>query len=442
MNYCPDCGTKLEKSMKFCPECGQRLTGFDAEEKRTSGPIPDAPAKGKSWFRRHLNWTWVFAYLIWLPLNLSYDIAPQIIGAIPLLFVSGWVIRQKGRSLWWILLTPVFSPLWLKNERMATEAKARQTVICNDTADCELTIGSNEARSGAKRILIRRDKHLEVTIPAGVSDGTPVRLRGALQTTDGVDGDIWLHIRVIEERQRVFETPGFWSLILCIPAVFAFNSDVPSVVFFLGAIVLGLIHLRHHSSKLALAGLTIGVVSLVHYGVIMAQPGVAAENPSYIYNVDGFRELGGNRRPIGLINNPSAKNPSWKDLMAFIRSDTTDSKSYIDTFYWSYVCADYARDVHNNAEAAGIKAAWVGIDFEGGGPGHALNAFDTADKGLVFVDCTQWDTIAYVKTGKELGHLDLFWALSPEYSYYEQNAYLSATQPMGVVNDMQIHWGP
>jgi hypothetical protein len=281
-----------------------------------------------------------------------------------------------------------------------------------------------------------------VTIPAGVSNGTSVRLAGALQITDDVYGDILLHIKVTEERQRIFGTPGFWSLMLCIPGVFAFGSDVPNIVFFLGAIVLGIIQFRRHFSKLALAGLTIGVVSLVYYGVMVTQLVSPSENPSYIYNAYGFRELGGNHKPIELINNPNAQDPSWNELIVFIQSDTTDNRPYIDTFYLGYVCADYARDVHNNAEAKGVKAAWVGIDFEGSGPGHALNAFVTTDKGLVFVDCTEMDTIAYVKTGEDLGYIDLNLADSPEYSFYKEYRQLWPYPPMGIVRDMQIHWGP
>jgi hypothetical protein len=71
----------------------------------------------KNWFQRHLHWTWFFTYLIWFYLNLSYYLEFEIIGLVILLIVSGWVIKQKGRSLWWILLTPVFSPLWLKNKK-------------------------------------------------------------------------------------------------------------------------------------------------------------------------------------------------------------------------------------------------------------------------------------------------------------------------------------
>ena len=75
-----------------------------------------------NWFQRHLNWTWVFAYLIWISMNASNDIVPQIMGDIFLLVVSGWVIKQKGRSLWWILLTIIFSPLWLKNKRLVNQS--------------------------------------------------------------------------------------------------------------------------------------------------------------------------------------------------------------------------------------------------------------------------------------------------------------------------------
>jgi len=72
-------------------------------------------AQGMNWFQRHLNWTWVFVYLLWVVSNPSDSVVASLVAAVFLLIVSGWVIKQKGRSLWWILLTIVFSPLWLKN---------------------------------------------------------------------------------------------------------------------------------------------------------------------------------------------------------------------------------------------------------------------------------------------------------------------------------------
>ena len=54
----------------------------------------------------------------------------------------------------------------------------------------------------------------------------------------------------------------------------------------------------------------------------------------------------------------------------------------------SFVCADFAEMLHNNAEAAGIRAAYVCIMLLNETEGHTLNAFETTDKGLVFIDCT------------------------------------------------------
>ena len=88
---------------------------------------------------------------------------------------------------------------------------------------------------------------------------------------------------------------------------------------------------------------------------------------------------------VDLVNYGSATNPTWTQLLNFLLNDKTDQKAYVPDVY---VCRHFARDVHNNAETAGIRAAWVSIDFESGGAGHALNAFKTTDRGLVFIDCT------------------------------------------------------
>ena len=115
------------------------------------------------------------------------------------------------------------------------------------------------------------------------------------------------------------------------------------------------------------------------------------------------------------------------------------------------MCSDFAEDVHNNAKAAGIKAAWVSIAFEGNDEGHACNAFETTDRGLVYIDCTgdnrgfvyapaledyvkqhiipgslpesepsPCDTIAYIEIGKEYGLIDIVKAKSLSYSFYEE----------------------
>jgi len=68
------------------------------------------------WFKRHLNWTLLFASILipLIALLLAYTINdslgttfPSIVGwilTILILVIYGWVLRQKNRSLWWLLL--------------------------------------------------------------------------------------------------------------------------------------------------------------------------------------------------------------------------------------------------------------------------------------------------------------------------------------------------
>jgi hypothetical protein len=118
-------------------------------------------------------------------------------------------------------------------------------------------------------------------------------------------------------------------------------------------------------------------------------------------------------------------------MVAFIKADATDTRDYIEDGEQAFVCADFAEQVHNNAEAAGIRAGWVGIRFEGTGEGHAINAFETTDRGLIYIDCTNgrdieeengdiksWDTVAYIETGEKYGLLSIDRVTESGYDYY------------------------
>lgn len=120
---------------------------------------------------------------------------------------------------------------------------------------------------------------------------------------------------------------------------------------------------------------------------------------------------GGDGSPVILVDNPNAKDPSWDQLVNFLRQDNTDRHPYI---LGSYVCADFAETLHNNAENAGIRAAWVGLQMGSSpyyptGAGHACNAFQTTDRGLVYIDDTNFlgngpgnaDKIVDVKVGAD-----------------------------------------
>jgi hypothetical protein len=134
---------------------------------------------------------------------------------------------------------------------------------------------------------------------------------------------------------------------------------------------------------------------------------------------------------INLVENPNAADQTWAQLKAFITADKTDERTYVPGIY---MCGAFAEDVHNNAEAAGIKAAWVSIDFQDGSAGHALNAFETTDKGLVYVDCTSSSDLS----SAPVCHIDpstgrcIF--TNGEPSSYDRVAYLSIGKVYGLIS--------
>jgi hypothetical protein len=137
---------------------------------------------------------------------------------------------------------------------------------------------------------------------------------------------------------------------------------------------------------------------------------------------------------IHLVNNPGAVDVSWDELVEFLLEDDCDESPYVENLR---MCGSFAQTLHNNAEAQGIRCAWVSVDFEGEDIGHALNAFMTTDRGLVFIDCTgenasyvseaggdpgacDSDKAAYVNVGRKYGLVSLERAQSPAYAFYEE----------------------
>ena len=115
-----------------------------------------------------------------------------------------------------------------------------------------------------------------------------------------------------------------------------------------------------------------------------------------------------------------------------------------------HVCGDFAERLHNNAEMAGIRCAYVSMTLSGytdpnhygipSNTGHACNAFQTTDRGLVYVDDTGWpanqphpdravSTVTIV-----VGH-----SYTPVSLFHEagwRDSYVS----MGTVTDFEVVW--
>lgn len=136
--------------------------------------------------------------------------------------------------------------------------------------------------------------------------------------------------------------------------------------------------------------------------------------------------IGGDGKVLTLTNYDNAKDPTYDQLIAFLKEDKTDEKSYNSR----YVCSDFARTLHNNAEENGIKCAFVGCDFTQG-IGHAFNKFQTTDKGTVYIDCTgvpggstYEDKILNCAVGQ---------SLTSQYLFREGNL-----DSMGIVKELQV----
>lgn len=89
------------------------------------------------------------------------------------------------------------------------------------------------------------------------------------------------------------------------------------------------------------------------------------------------------------------KDPPYRQMMDFIREDRTDKERYIEG---EYVCENFSMDVCNNAEEEGIRCAYVSLWFPEG-IGHAIVAFNTIDKGLIYIE-PQSDELVEPRIGK------------------------------------------
>jgi len=96
----------------------------------------------------------------------------------------------------------------------------------------------------------------------------------------------------------------------------------------------------------------------------------------------------------GLGHGYTLRDPIYAEALTFLEQDETDSHQYIEN---SYVCSHFAKDVCNNAEAAGLRCALVDIRYSNGG--HSLIAFDTIDQGLIYFE-PQFDLQVEPKIGE------------------------------------------
>jgi len=129
------------------------------------------------------------------------------------------------------------------------------------------------------------------------------------------------------------------------------------------------------------------VRAFVYPGPISAMSdlaGTSGTEPVIKYNVITDKENALGEHPV-LMENSSAQDPSYQELLNFLKEDDTVKSKYVSP---NFTCADFAQEMQNNAESQGIRCGFAGISFFNSKYGHAMAVFDTTDMGLLYVDAT------------------------------------------------------
>lgn len=109
----------------------------------------------------------------------------------------------------------------------------------------------------------------------------------------------------------------------------------------------------------------------------------------------------------GLGHGYTIKDSTYEQVLAFLSHDKTSDNKYVEP---AYVCSHFARDVCNNAEAQGLRCAFVELRYSGSG--HSIVAFNAIDKGLVYFE-PQSDEIVKPVVGKRF-----YQCVEPRPGYY------------------------
>jgi hypothetical protein len=76
------------------------------------------------------------------------------------------------------------------------------------------------------------------------------------------------------------------------------------------------------------------------------------------------------------------RDPTYLEMNNFLATDLTNLHQYNEDHY---NCYDYAKDVCNHAQEQGIRVGFVYVELSGQ-YGHALVAFNTTDRGLIYIE--------------------------------------------------------
>lgn len=87
--------------------------------------------------------------------------------------------------------------------------------------------------------------------------------------------------------------------------------------------------------------------------------------------------------PVSVNQSVTLKNPTFQELRNFVLNDPTHNHPFITN---DYECRNFATDMINNAFRQGWLAGFVLICYSPAYGQHAVVAFNTTDRGLIYIE--------------------------------------------------------
>jgi len=94
------------------------------------------------------------------------------------------------------------------------------------------------------------------------------------------------------------------------------------------------------------------------------------------------------------------RNPTYQEMLDFLSADLTNCLIYHDP---TFICSDYAATLSKNAYELGYRCFSIDLYFNYPSQrdsAHWINAFNTTDRGLVYVE-PQSDQVMHVAIGQK-----------------------------------------
>lgn len=161
-------------------------------------------------------------------------------------------------------------------------------------------------------------------------------------------------------------------------------------------------HIRSLLPSLALLAILLGTNGLeCGYGIGYEYVGTQAEAK---YNEGGYHLSENSSTSHEMV----LKDQTFQEVRDFILKDPTNRNKFVLN---QYECRHFATDVNNNAEANDLRCAFVLLGYDRGQ--HAVVAFDTTDRGLVYIE-PQTDAAIHPEVGgkyqgKEIKEILIAW---------------------------------